>query len=655
MGWQDSQKYGGGSDNVQVVDDGMMIIGGGGDDLDSWNGNYDGKGKPIARTGGAHYDTKWNSDKESINANYKIGSLTVDGTDNLQSQNNYSLTGAQNTTSDQNYHNYMFRQKLDATYRLKLDTTSDLKLYTDGTSKNSQTLSDYHSETIDSKAGNLINKSIRNVKNNVDTKIFDLSAFYTKKFKKKGRTFSWNISEAYNESNAKGNLFSDITSYTYNPNTSHDSTIDQYKVNHLTSSVLNSNMTYTEPLSKSMSMIFNYGLGIANSTADRKSFNQSSPGVYNVLDNEYSNNFKLHDLSNQGGAVFNYKKGKTTLNFGTKVTFVNFDQTNEYTGDEFKRTFVNWAPQAFIRYDITKQSGFNINYNGTTTQPTVDQIQPVLVNSDPLNIILGNPALTPSFTNSFRVNYHSYKVLSDQYLGIYGSISFISNPIVNSSVTDTSATAVIRGRTTTQYINLNKTPYNYYGGLYFGRKIPFAGLQLGLNLNANGSKNYNLSNNELNIISSNTYSPGLQVSRYAEKKFSVNLNFGPTFTTGGSSLQKTSNNGHGFQGYGEFSVYLPFKFQISSDANYQYNSKTETFPTDFSRVLWNAKLVKSFTKEESFKLSLACNDILNQNSGFDRGSSGTFITQDRYTTIRRFFLVEFIWEFNHVGGGAPKK
>ncbi|MFB9843539.1 outer membrane beta-barrel protein [Mucilaginibacter ginsenosidivorans] len=654
LGWQDSQKYGGGSDNVQVVDDGVMFFSGGGDDLDSWNGNYDGKGIPIARTGGAHYDTKWNSDKESLNGNYKIGSLTVDGTDNNISQNNYSLTGVQNTNSDQKYHNYLFRQKLDATYKLKIDTTSDLKLYADGTSKNSQTLSDYHSSTTDGD-GNLVNNNIRKVKNNVDTKIFDISAFYTKKFKKKGRTFSWNISESYNESTAKGNLYSDITSYTYNPNTSHDSIVDQYKTNDLKSSVLNSSMTYTEPLSKFTSVIFNYGLGIANSSADRKSFNQSSPGVYNVLDNTYSNDYKLNDLSNQGGAVVNYKRGKVTFNFGSKVTFVNFDQTNLYTGDEFKRTFVNWAPQAFIRYDITKQSGFNINYNGRTTQPTVDQIQPVLVNSDPLNIVLGNPNLTPSFTNNFRINYHSYKVLTDQYLGIYGNFSFITNPIVNSSVTDTSATAIIRGRTTTQYINLDKKPYNYYGGLYFGRKIPLGGLQIGLNLNANGSKNYNLSNNQLNIITSNSYSPSLQVSRYAEKKFNVNFNFGPTYTTGGSSLQKTSNNGHGFQGYGEFGVYLPGKFQISSDANYQYTSKTQTFPTDFSRVLWNAKITKSFTKEESFKLSLACNDILNQNSGFDRGSSGTLITQDRYTTIKRFFLVEFIWEFNHVGGGAPKK
>ncbi|HZX57791.1 MAG TPA: TonB-dependent receptor, partial [Mucilaginibacter sp.] len=53
LGWQDSQKYTGGSDNVQIVDDGIMFSSGSSDDLESWNGNYDGKGIPVARTGGA--------------------------------------------------------------------------------------------------------------------------------------------------------------------------------------------------------------------------------------------------------------------------------------------------------------------------------------------------------------------------------------------------------------------------------------------------------------------------------------------------------------------------------------------------------------------------------------------------------------------------
>src|SRR3569833_2189967 len=165
LGWQDAQKYGGGSDNVQIIDGGgIMIFGGGGDDLESFNGNYSGKGTPIARTGGAHFDQKFNNDKESVNVNYKVGSLTLDGTDNTISQN-FAPSFAINSNSTQNYHNYMFRQKLDITTNIKIDTTSDLRIHVDGTLKNSDTHSTYDDMETSNQDGSLLNKSTHSIDN----------------------------------------------------------------------------------------------------------------------------------------------------------------------------------------------------------------------------------------------------------------------------------------------------------------------------------------------------------------------------------------------------------------------------------------------------------------------------------------------------------
>lgn len=50
-----------------------------------------------------------------------------------------------------------------------------------------------------------------------------------------------------------------------------------------------------------------------------------------------------------------------------------------------------------------------------------------------------------------------------------------------------------------------------------------------------------------------------------------------------------------------------------------------------------------------------CNDILNQNSGFNRNISGNMITQDYSTTIKRFFMLTLVWDFSKMGGGVPKK
>jgi len=653
LGWQDNQKYGS-SDNITFGDDGgIYITGSNGDGLDSFNGQYNGQGTPLTRNGGLHYDSKWDSDKESINANYKVGSLEVDGTSNTLTQNPVApldRVGPINTVSNQTFDNFMFRQKLDLTYQVKLDTTSNLKLMVDGTLKNTHTKSEYTSTSTDGN-GILLNDNPRNIDNKDNTQLFDASAFYTKKFKKKGRTLSFLASVTESETNSNGYLKSTANFYDATGKIDSTQLIDQYKTADVKSSILKTNLTYTEPLSKDLSVIFNYAFGVNNGTSNLASFNPSAPGIYNEKVDSLSDNYKLNELSNQVAGIFNYKKNKLTLNFGTKVSNVNFNQTDEVTGNMLKRDFINWAPEANFQYRFSQQQGLYLNYQGSTVQPNINQIQPIAVNTDPLNVTVGNPNLTPSFTNRFYFNYNSYKVLTGQSIFMYGNYSFTTNPIVNNLVTDST------GKSTNQYINLsNKRQSNYNLGAYFDRKLAKIDINVGLNVSINGSNSYNLSNNELNLTNSNTYSTQLRISKYVEKKYDFNINFGPNYTVSGSSLlPDINNNGNGFSADGGFDFYLPGKFQISSDGSYEFKGKTQTFNTDFNRTLINASVSRTFFKADNLKLSLSGNDLLNQNVGFNRTASGNFITQNSYTTIKRYFMISLVWDFNKMGGVTAKK
>ncbi|MCR8559027.1 TonB-dependent receptor family protein [Mucilaginibacter sp. BJC16-A38] len=647
LGWQDSQKYGAGG-GMEVTDDGGMmftISGGGEDEIEGWNGQYDQHGIPLARTGGLHYDAKFNNDKESINTNYKIGSLEVKGTSNTQTQTPSPL-GSINTNSDQSFDKFIFRQKLDATYQVKLDTTSNLKIMVDGTFKNSKNKSNTGGKSF--RNDTLINTNSANINNNNNTHIFDASAFYTKKFKKKGRTISVLVSEAINNSDTKGYLTTDA--HFFAPKDSVAPHIDQYKTLKTNSNVVKTNITYTEPLSKATSVIFNYGLGVDEGTSDRRSYNASAPNVYNLLDSLYSNSFKLNQLSNQVGGFLNFKKNKLTVNFGTKVTNVNFDQTDQITGLELKRKFVNWNPQARFQYRFSQQKGLSLSYNGSPTQPSIEQIQPVVVNDNQVNFIIGNPLLKPSFTHNFSGDYNSYKVLSGMSVFMYGSYSLTTNPIVASQSINAG------GQSVTQYVNLsNKGQSDFYFDGSINRKIAKADMYVGINGGVNGNANYNISNGELNFTKSYTYNIGLRASKYVPKKYDFNFNLGPTYTISGSSLTPQINsNGRGFNGYGSFTVFLPGKFQISSDGSYQFRAKTQTFDTDYHRTLINASLAKTFLKDDNLKFTLSGNDLLNQNQGFDRTANGNYIIQNTYTTIKRYFMFSISWDFNSMGGAAKK-
>jgi len=652
LGWEDNNKYGGGG-NMEFGDGGeIFIFGGGGDDLDSFDGRYNGEGKPVARTGGVHYDTKWNNDKESLNTNYKIGSLTVDGTKNTQQQNT-ALNNTSNVNTDQANHNYSFRQKLDLNYQVKLDSMQNLKITADGTLRNSDTKS--HSTTQTRRLdGSMINDNDRDNTANVDSKVFNANAFYTKKFKKKSRTLSVNFKTAYNESDSKGFLKSKTQFYDSLGVYSSKDTIDQFKVNKTKSTNINTNVTYTEPLAKDFTLALSYAIAINNATADRRTFNKPAGNavVYTALDNVYSSDYKLNQLSNQGGAVFNVQKSKYTFNFGTKIAGVRFKQVDEFGRmPDLVRNFTNWYPQASFQYKFTKQSSIRLSYNGNTSQPSIDQIQPVKVNTDPLNQQLGNAGLKPSFTNRYNLSYNSYKVISNQYIWISGSYSTTSNPIVSNVVRDTS-----KGTSTYQSSNLkNHSTSNFWANSYFERKIPGADINAGFELSANGNTYYNLTNDTLNKTKSYNYSGSIRLSKYKEKKYDAWISAGPTYTINSSSLTpEINNNGRGFNANGGFNIYLPGKFQIGSDGNYTYNAPTKSFPQDFKRFLLNANVSRTFMKD-ALKATISGNDLLNQNTGYNRTGSANVLTQERYTTIRRYFMFSLTWDFNKVGGGAPKK
>jgi len=645
LSWQDADRYAPSGSTTIMEDGGIMIMmGGGGDDIESWGGRYDGRGIPSALNGGVFYSNKWNDGRRSINGNYKIGELSVKGSSNTITENDLP-TGAINTVSDQTFDRRIFRQRGGAIFDMQFDSTSTLKITFDGTLRNGET-SQFDQSIGTDGDGMRLNQSMRRTTNDTEGQQAFLTALWTKKLRKQGRTVSWELNETIDQSKANGFLLSENSFYAEGEVDS-ILVVDQMKINDTRSSVFNSNVTYTEPFTKTLSLVLNYRLTASNGTSLRQSFNPvGTDGYYAELDSLFSNDFKLNQLSNQLGAIFNFKKGKSTVNFGTRLSRVQFDQTDRYADSRFERHFTNHNPQLRWQYRFSQQKSFTLSYNGNNTQPSINQIQPVRVNDDPMNIVLGNPDLEPSFTNRFSASYNSFKVIGNQYLFLSGSFSNTLNPIVSNRYTDSV------GRSTFQYANLDdKTPVNYYFWSNFSKNIKAINVDVGGGLNANGNVYYNLTNGELNRVQSSSYSATASLRKFVRQKFDFSLNGGPSYSYGRSSLQTDrDNNGWGWNGNYSFNIYLPLKFQISSEGRYNYTAPTQLFEESLERFIIDASVSKKFLKDETLKLTVGMNDILNQNVGFNRSASNNMFVQNRYTTITRFLMFSLTWDFNKMGG-----
>ncbi|WP_431245145.1 outer membrane beta-barrel protein [Flavobacterium sp. P21] len=215
---------------------------------------------------------------------------------------------------------------------------------------------------------------------------------------------------------------------------------------------------------------------------------------------------------------FQLQKNKTVFSAGSKFSGVKFKQYDVYRDSSFDRKFVNYMPQISYQYNFKQRESLRLSYNGNNDQPTLEQIQPIPNNQNPLNTILGNPNLDPSFKNSFRGNYYSYKVLSNQYFSVNGSYNFTLDPIISNVVTNE------RGQSISQFVNLkNKAATSYYLNSNFGKTIKAIDMSAGIGLSASKNLNYNYINTKLNQTKNSTYSLNLNLSKNKEKSIILML------------------------------------------------------------------------------------------------------------------------------------
>ena len=645
LSWGDRDKFGAGNGDLSINDDGDFQITSMGDDLDSWNGQYDGSGYPLVQTGGLHYNNKWDRDRQNLNANYKIMKLFVNGDRASSSQELLQDTTYYNRSAE-HFNNSILRNRLSGSYEWQIDSSSSIKLLVNG-SLDHKTSSSFNTSMMQ-KNDMLINQGERETSSVGDNGGINSNLLWRKKLKKKGRTLSLNIAENYNRSNQKGTLDA-TTDFFRQGEIDSSQVIDQLKTTNNESISVNTNLTYTEPLSLASSLIFNYGINVNNNHSNRNSFNQDNSGKYVALDSLYSNDYAFNVLTHRGGLSYAYTKKKLRVNMGGNVGLTNFSQQDMFRDQEMKRSFVNWYPRALLRYNFSQQRRLSFNYNGSTRQPDINDLQPIRVNDDPLNIKIGNPDLKPSFSNNFDLYFSDYKVMSSRSLWISAGYQTTSNAISNKSFLDTT------GKRTSQAVNVNgnrNLRYNF--GLH--GKIQAWDLRVGGNFSGNLGRNVNYVNGLYNITNSTRNGISANLGKEKDKKYEIYLDLNASYYTSVSSVQKELRTNYWTYNISPYmNFFLPAKFQLHAEMNYAIRQKTSVFTGNNNAAIVNAFLAKKFGKKELVQINLSVNDLLNQNIGFNRSVNTNTISESTYSTIGRYGLLSFIWNFNKLGAAAAAK
>jgi hypothetical protein len=635
------------SNGLSTLSDGsggmMMFFSGSNDDFTNWSGSYSGQGVPVAWNAGAHYSNKFNDDKISVGGDYIFNQVQVAVNNNTISQ----LTlpdSIVNKSNANTFSRYFDRQhSLSARYDVQLDSLDEIKVTAQGKIRHKTTFEQDTSVTFNQDSA-MINNSGTHKDIIGDNNTFNSTLLWQHKTHKKGRTLSFNAQENYNEINSHGTQYSLVNGYEGGVLQSQDTT-DQYKTSYNRDLTLITKLTYTEPLIKNTFLVLDYGLDLLSATSDVNAYNRDPGGKYSMLDSTYSNFYNLNILTNAGGAFFRKSTKKINYSFGSDLGYTSYKQDNIYQDLVRHRDFVNWYPRANFNYRSGGSTFFGVNYNGNTTQPSLDQLQPVANNNNPLNIVVGNPNLKPSFTNRINMNYNKYNLLADRGMYFWGSYTVVTNAFSNRDSTDAT------GKTYSQTVNVANTQNgNVSGGYNFKWKKPDLHFNFGPSIGYNKYTNY--SNGQLNNTQSGNYGLRLGTNKRKEKVYEFDVSFNATYNTSKSSIQSTNNiNYWTYEINGSASKDLPWKFLLATDWDMNFYQRTPVF-TNKNIALVNLSLQKSFFKNNDLVLKATVNDLFNQNTGFSRSVSTNLATQTQYTAIHRYVMFSVTWNFAKNGKPA---
>ena len=637
LNWDENRNYGGDANTTtEFNDDGGMSIWSSGDEF-----SY-GDGFPRSVTGGLHFSNKWNKDKHNSNNTYQFNQLDVSGITTNKTQNILpGLTILNNSVQDK--FSSRKRNKLTSTYEWQIDSSSSLKITAKGSIVNSNNRSNFQGNTM-SNDSILLNKSDRLTSTVDENKTLNTTIFYRKRFKKIGRTISWNNEINYNDRADDGFLTADNLFYDALGNIVRRDLIDQQKTNKQIATTINSTINYTEPLWKNTFLVMNYRLSVSRNDAERNTFAKNAANnKYENLVDTLSNHFIFNTTGHTGSVNIRYSVKKFNFSVGTGLGTVNYRLNDLVKKTDRNVIFNNFIPAVSINLTPKQQRRFYFQYNGSTKNPTLTQIQPIIDNIDPLNLTIGNPNLKQSFVHQFNLGGSDYKVLKSRSVSFRINYSKTENAISNSSFVDSA------GRRINQAINVDGN-YNYSARVGYGFEI-IPSFNVNFDISPGASQFANRINGVDNITKNKSLSFNIGANFWGDKW--INFWLGTTASQNNSTTSirpDISTKFWTYTGYGGFEFkFKKIKTYVNLDLDANIFQKTAVFADQRDVYLVNASVRKVVSKNDQWEIKASVNDIFNQNLGINRNASSNFITETTNQTIQRYFLFSLIWNFSKNG------
>ena len=632
LNWDEARNYGDGGNTVtEVGEDGSVMM------TYSSDGNYEEeKGLPNQQTVGAFFGNKWKNLSTSNSGQFQRLGTDIKGSGFTKTLlDGYSLDNYNDNVrlSDKK------RYKFSSTNEWGADSTGLFKVVVKG----ANTLKDVNGfnsgkTLLDNQTK--INQSSRTSSMNENDKNLTSNLSFRKKFDKKGRSLSFSTDLSFNDKTQEGSLQAENIFYAVGQPERLEN-IDQRKSANQIGSSVASNLVFTEPISKKSFLLFKYGLSIGKNDAERNTYSKNSAGEYTNLVDSLSNHFEFNTFNNNASINYRYVAKKMNFVLGSGAGRVNYQAADIENFTKRSISFNNLLPSFSMNFKPKQQRNINLDYTGSTVNPTLQQIQPLIDNTNPLNITVGNPDLVQGFTNRVNFRMSDFKVLKSRYIAIQGNFSNTANAITNSSDIDAS------GKRISKYVNVDGS-YEYGVELNYMMDL-FKGIHGGFSTGRNNSRYINFINSIKNTNDNKVSNYSLNLEYWGDRWYSFYTVFSIANNRTTSTIQPGIISKYTtYSGYGSFSLkFKKAKIYIDLLGDLRIYSKTDAFVNPRTLFLFTPSVRKVLTKNDAFEAKISVFDLFNRNTDISRNISSNFISENINNTIRRYVMLGVVYNFKN--------
>ncbi|MBK9733506.1 MAG: outer membrane beta-barrel protein [Saprospiraceae bacterium] len=567
------------------------------------------------------------------NGNTKLIQTSL--TDNfVQTNALISEKSLQSKTSSLNHNFY-------TTIDLKLDSTTEMTIISSLTARSSNDVSNQMDTTLN-RLRTVLNLNDQAKENKVSSNIFAGQVNYRKRLSKKGRNFTLDGSFGNNTNNTLNQILSEV----YDPNLvlNLQRSVFQFQDNNSGNKNFSFGGSYTEPLSQKWFLTLNYAVKNNKSDLIKDFFNVNPENTtIRTFNEELSRAFDNRFLYYNAGSNFRYKHVNFISNVGIEYQQSKLDGIPS-VGLPINRKFNYFLPRASIDFEKTN---IRINYTTTIREPSIDQLQPIIDNSDPLNLYVGNPSLVPEYRHNMRISYNFFDQYNFRSLFASLRLGYTKDRITTASFVD-------------EFFIRRRTPRNtsseqtMASNVSYSSPLNFMKAKFRAGLNSSLTRGINFINLKPNDIDRWSNGWNLLLENKSKDRFDVSIGSRWSINNNIYKDNKKLNSNYVNQTYEAYLAIFPGKGWTVDTRLESSIYGQGSFDTSTKINLWQASISKSFL-DNKVTAKLRIFDILNQNQGVNRSASETFISETISNSIGRYVMVNVIYSLNALGAPKPSQ